>query len=167
LKAASKRLLANYFMWHIALEYKDFLTETIRKRYLQYSGVIREVPRWKECLDVVTKDFQQVTTTLYVRKHFNQESKKVALDIVNSIKDQFGQVLKNVPWMDTETRKAALEKVEDMRTYLAYPDKLSNEYLIEYHRELEIDQTKFLESKLNWDKANIDWGFGRRRRTVS
>lgn len=48
---------------------------------------------------------------LYVRKHFQQNAKRTALEMVNGIRAEFEKILQTVPWMDSTTRAAAISKV--------------------------------------------------------
>ena len=98
------RTIANYVMWRITGFSSYFLTEQLRKRQLQYSTAIsgkqEQEPRWKECIDLASGSLSTGSGALYVRKYFKQNSKEAALEMVNSIKEEFESILKHVPWMD-------------------------------------------------------------------
>ena len=52
--------------------------------------------------------------------------------------------------MDEVTRKAALEKIDAMKSMVAYPDELRNDSLIEhYYRDLKILTDEYLQNMLN------------------
>lgn len=42
--------------------------------------------------------------SLYVKKYFNEDSKKSALEMVNGIRDEMYKILTSVEWMDEKTR---------------------------------------------------------------
>lgn len=55
-----------------------------------------------------------------------------------------------VTWMDEKTRKAALEKLETIVPFIAYPDELKDsDKLDKYYRSLEILEDNYLKSRLN------------------
>ena len=68
---------------------------------------------------------------MYVKHHFDRESKKSALTIVNYIKDEFIQILKEVEWFDKKTADYAILKARAIKTYIGYPDELLNDTLVE------------------------------------
>ena len=113
-------------------------------------------------------NFMVATSALYVRKHFDPKSKKVAFDMVNAIKEEFEEILKNVSWMDETTRAAALSKVKKIKAHIGYPDELvDDQKLIEYYEKVEIDELKFLESALNLKISSTNRAYNKFRKVVS
>lgn len=164
--------MANYVMWRVAAESTNYLTDKLRKRQLEYAmeliGQQTEEPRWKECIDLVTSKFQIATAALYVRKHFSQESKKVALEMVNLIKDEFEGILTKIPWMDKNTRTAALVKAKNMVKHIGFPDELADDKnLIEYYKNVKIDEKQLLESILSLNIFEADTIYGKLRKSVN
>lgn len=68
---------------------------------------------------------------LYVRKYFNEQARQNALEMVADIRAEFQDILKQVDWMDEETKKNALDKAKSMSTHIAYPDELMNDRKLE------------------------------------
>lgn len=172
MKKTQKRAIANYVMWRVAADSTNYLTDKLRKRQLEYAGVIigqqTEEPRWKECIDLVTSNFQIATASLYIRKHFNQESKKNALEIVNLIREEFEEILKKVSWMDEKTRATALVKAKKMVTHIGYPDELvDDKKLIEFYKNVNVDEEKLLESVLSLNIFENDRTYEKLRKVVS
>lgn len=164
LKVTPKRAIANYVMWRVAAESTNFLTDALRKRQLKYAATLIgqqvEEPRWKECTDLVTSNFQIAVAASYVRKYFNQESKAVALKMVDNIKEEFEDILQKVDWMDDQTRTIALQKVKAIVSHIGYPDELMDDKkLTEYYKGVSVDDEKYLESifSINKFKASLDY----------
>lgn len=167
-----KRVIANYVMWRITGFSSFFLTEELRKRQLQYSTAIsgkqEQEPRWKECIDIASGSLPISVGALYIRKHFHEDSRAAAMEMVKDIKIEFEKILNHVDWMDEVTRKAAMEKVNSMDTHIGYPVELTqNEKLIEYYEKLEIDETKYLESVLNLNIFGTNKAFMKLRQPVN
>lgn len=159
-------------MWRVAAESTNYLTDQLRKRQLEYATAIigqkTETPRWKECTDIVTSNFNIATAALYVRKYFNQDSKAVALEMVNSIKSEFQKIVNKVSWMDEKTRKAALIKAKDIVTHIGYPDELmEDKKLIEYYKKVSVDGKKYLESVLSLKALATDLEYEKLREDVN
>lgn len=49
---------------------------------------------------------------LFIRAHFNEDSKKKAEEIIADIKEAFLEILEEASWMDNETLFVAKEKVQ-------------------------------------------------------
>lgn len=61
---------------------------------------------------------------MYVRHYFNEDAKRNAEELVTNLKKTFIEMLKQVDWMDGNTRKKALEKAYAMGFHVAYPQEL-------------------------------------------
>jgi predicted metalloendopeptidase len=167
-----KRTIANYVMWRITGFSSFFLTDELRKRQLQYSTVLsgkqEQEPRWKECVDITSGSLPISVGALYIRKHFKEDSKRAALEMVNNIRAQFENILNEVSWMDDKTRATAHVKVKAMSTHIGYPDELmDNKKLEEYYNELEINPDTYLESVLKMSVFGTNYAFNKLRKPVN
>lgn len=159
------------------------------------SGKTEDEARWKECVDLATSGLAISVGALYVKKHFEDSSKAgvptvllksfslsmigtrsqffklsltAALEIVDGIRNEFESILQTVDWMDEETRKAALEKLQKMATYIGYPDEIKNVTLLEeYYDGLEIDPEHYLESYLKLNVFATKKSFEKLRQPVN
>lgn len=172
LQRTNKRAIANYMMWRIHAFSVAFLSEEFRKRQLQYatalSGRQEQEARWKECVDISSGSLAISVGSLYVRKHFKQDSKAIALEMVNNIRGVFSQILDGVEWMDDMTKKEAQRKLNSMTTHIGYPDEmLDNEKLEEYYRKLDVNPDKYFESFLKMNVFGTDYSFNKLRLPVN
>ncbi|KAL5273947.1 Nep2 family protein [Megaselia abdita] len=180
LEKTPKRTVANYMMWRIHGFSSFFLNEELRKRQLEYSTVLsgreEQEARWKECVDITSGSADSEfdlglpisVGALYVRKHFNEDAKSIALDMVNGIKNVFENILKEISWMDNETRGSALNKLQKMTTHIGYPDEILNDSkLEEYYKNLDIDPEKYLESVLKMSVFGTNYAFNKLRKPVN
>lgn len=144
-------------MWRTAASVTDLMSKQIRNRHLEFSKVLSGKKsfelRWQECVDVVLESLPIATSALYVKNFFKNESRIVALEMVESIKQEFQKILEAVPWMDESTRKAALNKANKIIAHIGYPDELmNNSKLIKYYGNLTVDEGEYFESVLNITK---------------
>ncbi|XP_031634008.1 neprilysin-2-like isoform X2 [Contarinia nasturtii] len=172
LQDAPKRQIANYMMWRVTADSTVYLTNELRNRKLLYdkvvSGVQEQTARWKECTDITRESLPVAVGALYVRKHFRQESRDIALEMVNGIKKEFEVILNEVEWMDEETRESALKKLGTMYSHIAYPDEFMDDSEIEkYYKKLEIDENNYLSSFLNKNIFGTDYAFSKLRKPVN
>ena len=164
--------MANYVMWRITGFSSYFLTEALRKRQLQYSTIINgnqlQEPRWEECVNIVNTYLPIAVGSLYIRHHFQKQSKKLVSDMVTRIKVEFEKILKTVPWMDDITRVSALAKVKSMVTHIGYPDELMDDQkLIDFYKNITVDENKYLESILKINIFGTNRAFNKLREPVN
>ena len=51
--------------------------------------------------------------------------------MVKYLKDSFRSIIKEAKWMSSKTMTTALKKLEAMKEYIAYPDELLNNTIID------------------------------------
>lgn len=103
-----------------------------------------------------------------MRKYFNETAKQAADDLVANVRREFLDVLHNVPWMDDETRAAAVKKANAMTTHIGYPNELAdNNKLEEFFRDLEIAPDNLLLNTLRLSVFDDDYTYGQLRKAVN
>ena len=71
--------------------------------------------------------FDFAVGAMYVRNHFDEASKPELEGMVEYLRSAFADIIAATSWMDEASRAAALEKVEMIESYMAYPDWLLND----------------------------------------
>lgn len=67
--------------------------------------------------------------------------------LTKTIHQEFIETLKTVPWMDENSRTAAIVKANQMDFHIAYPDELVDDNkLEEYYRDLELQPDSLIHS---------------------
>ncbi|KAK8766348.1 hypothetical protein V5799_006876 [Amblyomma americanum] len=145
LQTVPKRVVANYILWRFVSKLVGSLDKRFVDKQQEYYGAIygtQSTPaRWKSCTLLVNKKMGMAVGALFVRRHFNDQSKKKAEEMINDIKAAFLEILMDVDWMDNDTRKVAREKAELMTQKIGYPEYISNpeeldkEYDVEFKRD--------------------------------
>ncbi|CAH1724670.1 neprilysin-2 [Aphis gossypii] len=167
-----KRIQANYVIWRAAAASVSYLTEEMRKRQLEYStelsGRTEREPRWKECVDISSGSFSLAIGSLYVRRYFDENAKKNALEMVNGIREEMYKILGSIDWMDEETRKNAIDKAKSMTSHIAYPDELLDDNKLNaFYENLEVNDNDYYTSVLNLTKFGTDYSFSKLRQPVN
>lgn len=169
---STNRTIANYMFWRITDYAIYYLNNEARSRQLEFSTVTtgkKEFSsRWKECISVTNNKLPIALGALYVRNHFNPESRLAALRMVDHIQKEFKDILRMNDFMDNVTKIAALSKVDAMSVHIGYPDELENDHILEeYHKNMEIDSSYYLRSVLNISKFYMDYSFDLLRKPVN
>ena len=156
-----KRVIANYLGWRVLKARIFSLNKAARKLKEDYNrnlkGIARDKPVWKSCL--INSGFNTYSGTLvgaagsmYARKYFKKEEKTAVEDMIGYLRKAFAQIVRNLDWMDDETKVEALKKLDKMDQYIAYPNEVLDQTTIdEYYKELVVTND-FFENELNQNK---------------
>jgi putative endopeptidase len=85
-------------------------------------------PKWEQQIDIVNYYLGEQVGKLYVEKYFPVESKNKCLEMVNIMKKELYNYLKNKSWFEEETKIKALEKLNKMNIKIGFPDKYEKDY---------------------------------------
>ncbi|GFV42440.1 neprilysin-2 [Trichonephila clavipes] len=151
LVSTDKRVIANYLMWRVVGQAFPTLHRAWGEISQHYSsiltGKVRQEARWEHCLGTLSGSLSTALASLYVKNHFKDGSKDLALEMVNYIHREFLNVLSNVDWMDSQTKARAKEKAENMATYIGYPNELLEEWKVaEIYNGLHLNSTSYFEN---------------------
>lgn len=104
---------------------------------------------------------------MYVRKYFQEDSKAVAVEMVDGVRAIYELMLKEIQWMDTETRQTALNKLRKMSTLIGYSDELmDNSKIGKFYENLSVDENNYLSLVLSINVFDTDRAFGKLREPV-
>ncbi|KAG9511152.1 Neprilysin-2, partial [Fragariocoptes setiger] len=135
LQAVNAETLQNYLMWRVVSQSMPLMSRKWRELAQTYTNVTtgrqREEPRWEQCLGPLTGTLGTALSALYARNHFKKESKARAMEMVDYIRKEFIKMLKEIDWMDDETRVEAEKKANAITAYIGYPDELLDDDKVE------------------------------------
>ena len=172
ISATPARVQANYLLWRVAASTMSYLTEDVEKIGLKFAkkltGQSAKPPRWKKCVGAASGSLSSAVGSLYVSKHFDEDSKSTALDMVKDIKKQFDIILKEIDWMDDGTKIKAKEKAAAMVEHIGYPSELLDmKKLTDLYDGLELSASDFLGNGLNMTVFSQNYSFGKLREKVN
>ena len=162
-----KEVIANYVGWRVVMNSIDYLSDDLKNLQNIFKNVLHEnaerAPRWQECVDVVLDNYPIALGSLYVQKHFSEESKTVMLETVNSIKTEFQEHLKTIEWMDPDTRESAIAKLDAMKFEIGFAEEIMNEEkLEEFHANFpDVDEDHYYETIHSLKAASAERSFNR------
>lgn len=151
-------------MWRAVKSSLNYLNKDARDLLEEYernmTGKTANKSRWKTCVELVNEGLTQALGKTYVEKHFQEPAKQDMIEMVGYIKNEFGNILNDVDWMDEETRYRAESKLLAITDYVGYPQELLNEAKVhEFYHGLEIKQGEFFKNsaKISVWKINTEW----------
>lgn len=173
LKETSKRTLANYIAWRQVDDSMSYLPKVFKDRQFEfekaYFGVIKPKSRSDGCITDALESYPFAMSGLYIRKHFGEDSKAEALEMVANIKEEFKVMLEENSWMDESTKEQAIGKAEAIHEVIGYPEGLMDDAkIIAYYKDLNVtfNETLYYESALAMQIAITKQADGRLRTPV-
>jgi putative endopeptidase len=83
-------------------------------------------PRWRRCVTRVDNDLGELLGQPYVAVRFAGNSKQLAIDLTEAVREAIRAEIDRLPWMDDATRAAAKAKLDKMGRLVGYPDTWRN-----------------------------------------
>ncbi|MBR1380075.1 MAG: M13 family metallopeptidase [Alphaproteobacteria bacterium] len=80
-------------------------------------------PRWKRSIAMLDDSLGEEIGHMYVKKYFPASAKKRMETLVENLRRAYEIRIRNLDWMDDETRKMALEKLNGFHAKIGYPEK--------------------------------------------
>jgi Predicted metalloendopeptidase len=120
-----------------------YLSEEYRYPVGQYTLALTgadELPSSKKYAFQLTDSlFSQVLGQLYAEKHLDKNTKANVEKMVDNMIEVYEKQLQNNEWMNAETKKKAIQKLNSLEVKIAYPDKIP-----EFYSRIRIDEKKSL-----------------------
>lgn len=148
------RVVSNYLLWrfirHRVNNLDDRFQEAKQHFYYILFGREEAPPRWKNCVAQVNTNMGMGLGAMFVARYFDEKSKNDTLEMTHDIMRSFREILNNTSWIDDDTKRLAIQKVDAMMLRIGYPDFILNrEALNERYAEVHIDPELYFENTLN------------------
>jgi putative endopeptidase len=116
-----------YLRWHLAHEMApDLSTAFVDANFDFYgrtlTGAKELQPRWQRCVRSTDRHLGEMLGQKYVAAAFPPEAKAAALKMVHNLIAALHADLETLPWMDAQTRAAAIRKLDKIMIKVGYPD---------------------------------------------
>ena len=117
-----------FLRWKLILATSPYLTSDLEEEHFNFYG--RELkgqqemkPRWKRVIDAENGAIGEAIGRFYVDKYFDPSSKARMQEMVSNLKTAYRERIQNLTWMEPETKKKALMKLEALDVQVGYPDE--------------------------------------------
>jgi len=162
-----KRSVANYMVWRYVKYMMTFTDKEGLDIKLAYDSILSgkqsKSPRWETCVKSTAQTEFKPTTlyheqgsltnavgSMFARQYFPIENKAVADEMVTTVREEFKLMLNELDWMDEKTRNKAHEKIDLMKSFIAYENEILNNTILDsYYAGLSLDSTNYLENMLS------------------
>ncbi|KAH9634372.1 hypothetical protein HF086_010852, partial [Spodoptera exigua] len=124
--------LTSYMMWQVSRSLSTYLsksfrdaTKILRKALFGSEGTEES---WRYCVTDTNNAVGFAVGAMFVREVFHGEAKTQGEIMINNIRNAFKRNLKNLDWMDAETRKAAEIKADAITDMIGMTPSTVNAY---------------------------------------
>jgi endothelin-converting enzyme/putative endopeptidase len=104
------------------------------------TGVQESRPRWQTCAAVVDRNLSDVLGQAFVERHFPSEAKRRMVLLVENLRAAMRDELEQSVWMQPETKKNAVLKLNALSLKVGYPDRWRD------YSALAMDRTTYFEN---------------------
>ncbi|GFU64394.1 endothelin-converting enzyme homolog [Trichonephila clavipes] len=133
-----RQTVANYLGWILVHSKLSKLSKPFRDAGDDLSramkGGVTTGKRWLICISEIEETVGFALSAMFVRETFPSDSKIMAQDMIQEIKQSFKDNLPSLKWMDPEAQKLAADKVDSMietigyPEFIVYPDEMDESY---------------------------------------
>src|SRR5664280_159795 len=120
-----------FMRWKLISSTSPYLSSDLTGEHFDFygrklNGQQEMKPRWKRVLDAENNAIGEAVGRVYVDKYFDPSSKVRMQEMVSNLKNAFRERIQNLTWMEPETKKNALMKLEALDVQVGYPDEWLN-----------------------------------------
>lgn len=147
-----------YLKAHSLSSYDNLLSKPFEDASFEYTKVIsgQSVQKSRSELMVQRVDGQMgfALGQLYVKRYFNEDAKKRALELVNNFQKALENRINQLDWMSDSTKVKAIDKLYAISKKIGYPD-VWREY------DVDIDKDKFFENIVALRQNNYSYNLAK------
>lgn len=160
------KTVVNYIGWRLVSHFGPFSFELFREINFKFNQVISGVKKISErnetCHLLANNYLDLGLSRLFIEHYFNEKAKTEATAMIDSIQKSFENLIQSNDWLDAETKKASLSKLNHVRKNVAYPSwLLKNDQLDEVYNlspnEIHnwLSQENYLQTLLEFSKLQM------------
>ncbi|KAH1027114.1 hypothetical protein HUJ05_000682 [Dendroctonus ponderosae] len=124
------RTIQNYLIWrfvHHRLINLDSRFLDVKQRFnFVLFGREKQPPRWQFCVSQVNTHMGMAIGALFVRRYFDETSKKDTIQMTQALVGAFKNILEESTWLDDHTKSYARMKIDSMDLKIGFPDFVLN-----------------------------------------
>ena len=146
-----------FLRWKLILATSSYLSSDLEGEHFDFygrklNGQQEMKPRWKRVLDAEYGAIGEAIGRVYVDGYFDPGSKSRMQEMVSNLKKAFRERIQNLTWMEPETKKKALMKLDVLDVQVGYPDEWLN------YSELEVKNVSYVMNVLAASKFQFHYG---------
>ena len=157
LKATPLEVLKTYYRWQVLTSFASMLPDQFNKESFRFFntimfGVKEQRPREERAIMSVNYRLGMPLGKLFVAKYFPETSKKKVTEMIENVRDVYGERIGKLTWMSAATKTKAMKKLAAFTWKIGYPDKWKD------YSTIDIQPDKLIENSINialWDHKDM------------
>jgi putative endopeptidase len=144
-----------FLRWKLILNTSPYLSSDLEEEHFSfYRATLNQTmePRWKRVINVESNLMGEAIGRIYVDRCFDTNSKVKMQEIVSNLKNAYRERIQNLTWMEPETKKKALMKLEALDVQVGYPDEWLN------YSELDVKNDSYVNNSFRAAKFQFHYG---------
>ena len=126
-KKTNIETLRSYMAFRLINGYAPLLPQHYENKHFEFfekriNGVKEQRPRDKRVLMSVSDNLGEMIGRLYVERHFPKEHKEEVITLIKYITEALRNSIEHLSWMDDNTKKEALAKLDSFKPKIGYTD---------------------------------------------
>ena len=113
----------------------------------ELKGITGALPDDKVAVNTISKRLSELLQRAYLQKYDATKTKQEITELCKEIIATYEEMLKGEEWLSDETKKMAIDKLENIKINAAYPDEWNSD-----HKDLELSDSSLIESLENIEK---------------
>jgi putative endopeptidase len=135
----------SYLRWHVLHGDAAYLPKAFFDANFDFfqktlAGQKEPTPRWKMCTAMTDRALGEAVGQDWVKENFPPAAKARTEQMVTELEKALGDDIQSLPWMSEETKKAAEEKLAEIRRKIGYPDKWRD------YSSIEVSPTELIDN---------------------
>ncbi|KAK9763360.1 hypothetical protein K7432_010027 [Basidiobolus ranarum] len=147
LAKSSPQAVQGFLIWRIITRNISFLPDHYRKLFSLIQGKVSgsegTESRTEMCVSLADEAMGPILGRYFVLEHFGGNSQQLANRMISDIKRTFKERLPNIEWLNSDGKRQASEKIDNLVQKIGYslhsPDTMSPESLEKHYEHLEVD----------------------------
>lgn len=112
--------------------------------------------QWRVCVSDANNNLGFAVGSMFIREAFQSSSQPLAQEMIEQIRIAFQDNLKNLGWMDDETRQLAKEKAAAITDMIGFPEFiLKPDQLDKKYDNLIINETDYFGNNIRVSKFSL------------
>jgi putative endopeptidase len=144
-----------YLTWCTLTNFANYLSADLEAENFAFyrttlSGTKAMKPRNERIFSVVNGYLGEPLGKLFVKKHFDEESKQYTANMIENLRTAYRERINNLTWMSEETKQKANKKLEAFTYKVGYPDEWKD------YSKLSISDESYIENIIAANKFNYN-----------
>ncbi|XP_038219247.1 endothelin-converting enzyme homolog [Zerene cesonia] len=155
-----QRTITSYMMWQVSRSLSTYLSKPFRDA----SKILRKAlfgsegaeESWRYCVTDTNNAIGFAVGAMFVREVFHGAAKTEGEIMIDNIRAAFKKHLKQLDWMDAETREAAESKADAITDMIGFPDYILNkDELDKQYEELIVKPNEYFENNIAYNTFSL------------